>query len=222
MRTVRQPQERRNQILDAAEQFFCTKGYTQTTVNDILQEVGIAKGTFYHYFKSKEEVMNAIIVRFVDLGVAKAKEIAANPKLTVHEKICQIILAEKADGANKAMITEQLHQVENAQMHQKTIIEIALRLASVFADVVKQGIEERVFRTPYPKEVMEILLIAGQFLFDDNTFHWKPDEMAKRVEAFIHTMETVLGAERGSLLCAAKLLEPSQSGEHGNTREEPR
>lgn len=208
---IKEPQERRNEILDAAELFFCTKGYTQTTVNDILQEIGIAKGTFYHYFKSKEEVMDAIIIRFVDLGVVRAKEIAANPALTVHEKLFQSILAQKPDGANKEKITEQLHQVANAQMHQKSLIETVLRLTPVLEDVVKQGIQERVFHTPYPREVMEILLISGQFLFDDATFRWTPDEMARKSEAFIHTMETLLGAVEGSFFYVAKLLEPVRS-----------
>lgn len=208
MRIIKEPQERRNEILDTAEMFFCTKGYARTTINDILQEIGIAKGTFYYYFKSKEELMDAIIIRFVDLGTAKAKEIAANPNLTVHEKLFQSILAQKPDGANKDKITEQLHQAGNAEMHQKSLIETVLRLTPVLAEVVKQGIRERAFNTPYPIEVMEILLISGQFLFDDATFRWTPDEMAQRIQAFIHTMETLLGAEKGSFFYVAKLLEP--------------
>jgi AcrR family transcriptional regulator len=50
---------------------FFTKGYAKTTVNDVLQEIGIAKGTFYYYFKSKEEVMDAVVMRFIDAGVGQ-------------------------------------------------------------------------------------------------------------------------------------------------------
>ena len=63
MRIVKEAEERRNEILDAAERLFSGKGYNHTTINHILDEVQIAKGTFYYYFKSKEEVMDAIIDR---------------------------------------------------------------------------------------------------------------------------------------------------------------
>jgi len=73
MRISKEPEERRNEILDTAEMLFFTKGYARTTVNDVLQVIGIAKGTFYYYFKSKEEVMDAVVVRFIDAGVAAAR-----------------------------------------------------------------------------------------------------------------------------------------------------
>ncbi|TKH46201.1 helix-turn-helix transcriptional regulator, partial [Bacillus cereus] len=72
MRIVKEYEERRKEILETAERLFLTKGYTKTTVNDILKEIGIAKGTFYHYFKSKEEVMDEIIMRIIKEDVTKA------------------------------------------------------------------------------------------------------------------------------------------------------
>ena len=75
-RIVKEADERRNEILDAAETLFTEKGYSKTTIIDILNQVGIAKGTFYYYFKSKEEVMDAIIERFIEQDVQKARLIA--------------------------------------------------------------------------------------------------------------------------------------------------
>ena len=81
MRIVKEYEERRKEILETAERLFLTKGYTKTTVNDILKEIGIAKGTFYHYFKSKEEVMDEIIMRIIKEDVTKAKRIVSNPDI---------------------------------------------------------------------------------------------------------------------------------------------
>ena len=50
MRQVKDHYERKNEIIDVAEVLFYSKGYESCTINDILKEVGIAKGTFYHYF----------------------------------------------------------------------------------------------------------------------------------------------------------------------------
>lgn len=61
MRIVKEASVRRNEILDAAEQLFVTKGFDETSTNDILEQVGIARGTLYYHFKSKEKILDAMI-----------------------------------------------------------------------------------------------------------------------------------------------------------------
>lgn len=198
MRISKEAEERRNEILDTAEMLFFAKGYARTTVNDILQEIGIAKGTFYYYFKSKEEVMDAVVMRYIDAGVDAARQIAADPKLTVHEKLLQIIMAQKPDTERKGQMIEQFHQAENAQLHQKSLTETILKLTPVLTEVIEQGIQERLFHCPYPQATMEFLLIASQFMFDEGIFEWQPEEIIEKIQAFIYIMETTLGAEKGS------------------------
>lgn len=198
MRISKEAEERRNEILDTAEMLFFAKGYARTTVNDILQEIGIAKGTFYYYFKSKEEVMDAVVMRFIDAGVDAARQIAADPKLSVHEKLLQIIMAQKPDTERKGQMIEQFHQAENAQLHQKSLTETILKLTPILTEVIEQGIKERLFHCPYPQATMEFLLIASQFMFDEGIFEWQPEEIIEKIQAFIYIMETTLGAEKGS------------------------
>lgn len=192
------PKNRRNEILDAAETLFTTKGYTKTTINDILTMVGIAKGTFYHYFQSKEDVMNEVVMRFITNGVEAAKLIASNPNLNAHEKIFQIIMAQGSEESRKDQMIDELHQIDNAQMHQKSLIQTILQLTPILAGVIEQGIEEGLFKTPYPKETVEFLLVSSQFLFDEGIFEWEPQELMQKAMAFTHILETVLEAEKGS------------------------
>lgn len=198
MRISKEAEDRRNEILDTAEMLFFTKGYARTTVNDMLQEIGIAKGTFYYYFKSKEEVMDAVVMRYIDAGVDAAKRIAADPKLSVHEKLLQMIMAQKPDTESKGQMIEHFHQAENAQLHQKSLTATILKLTPVLTEVIEQGIKEGLFHCPYPKETMEFLLVASQFLFDEGIFKWQPEEIIHKIQAFIYIMETTLGAEKGS------------------------
>jgi AcrR family transcriptional regulator len=207
MRISKEAEERRNEILDKAEMLFFTKGYVRTTVNDILQEIGIAKGTFYYYFKSKEEVMDAVVTRFIDAGVDAAKIIAADPKLSVHEKLLRIIMEQKPDSERKGRIIEQFHQGENALIHQKSLAETILKLTPVLTVVIEQGIEESLFHCPYPKETMEFLLVASQFLFDEGIFKWQPEEIILKIQSFIYIMETTLGAEKGSFSYVTQMFE---------------
>ncbi|QVK18202.1 TetR/AcrR family transcriptional regulator [Mycoplasmatota bacterium] len=198
MRITKTHEERRNEILDEAETLFITKGYLKTTVNDILKGVGIAKGTFYYYFKSKEEVMNAIVLRIVSSGVAAAKEIANNNNLTVHEKFLKIIMAQKPTTNVKKEMINQLHQIKNAEMHHKSLVETIKQLTPVLVEVLLQGKKEGLFHTPYPKEAIEFFLVASTFLFDDELFDWQEDEINHKIQAFIYIMEVISGAEIGS------------------------
>ncbi|QQK74855.1 TetR/AcrR family transcriptional regulator [Salicibibacter cibarius] len=220
MRISKNPEERRNEILDVAETLFTTKGYANTTINDILQMVGIAKGTFYYYFRSKEDVMDAVVIRFIDSGTEAAKMIAANANLEAPEKIFQIIMAQNPNASREKRMLEELHDVHNAEMHQKSLVETIRRLTPVLTDVVEQGIAEGSFTTPYPKEMVEFLLVA-QLVFDDGIFEWQPQELMQKATAFTHMIETSLGAKTGSfaylherLMQASK--NPNEKGEESS------
>jgi len=198
MRTLKDPEERKAEILDTAERLFTTKGYIQTTILDILNEIGIAKGTFYYYFKSKEEVMDAIIMRIVSADVAAAKKIADDTGLSALQKLFQILLAQKPQsGSGKEKMLEQFHRPNNAEMHQKSLVQSILHITPVLTQVIEQGIHENSMATDYPQETVEFLLASAQVIFDEGLFHWNSEEKMAKVQAFIHIMEIALGAEKG-------------------------
>ena len=72
MRIVKDSAERRTQILDVSEELFASKGYVSTSTNDIIEQVGIARGTLYYHFKSKEEILDAVVLRFTNNLIKKA------------------------------------------------------------------------------------------------------------------------------------------------------
>lgn len=189
---------RKNEILSVAEHLFIEKGYDETSVNDILQAAAIGKGTFYYYFESKEEVMNAVVNRFVTIFAENAEKIAEDSTLTALEKFSAILLGQAGSIDNEEWVLSELHKVENAKLHQKSLTETILAICPYLTAVVKQGIEEGTFHTPYPAETIEILLIANQFMFDAGIFQWSQAEFLKKVEAFIYSMELLLGTKKGS------------------------
>lgn len=199
MRILKEPEERRNEIINTAENLFFSKGYIKTTINDILNEIGIAKGTFYYYFKSKEEVMDAIIMKIVNNDVTIAKKIAHDSKIPTIDKLFQILLAQKPkNNVNKSQMIEQFHLAENAEMHQKSLVLTIKYLAPTLTEVVNQGIEENIFVTDYPKETVEFLIVSSIMLFDKGLFEWQPSDLLQRAKAFIVVMEKSLGAKKGS------------------------
>ena len=203
MRIVKEPEVRKNEILDVAEKLFTVKGYETATVNDILEAVKIAKGTFYYYFKSKEDVLDALVERRLRIGVERAGEIIASPLPPV-QKLLAIIMAQKPQGQTGKEFNAVLHEKDNSKMHEKSLTQSILRLCPCLAKVIKEGNEAGVFNTPFPLESAEILLAAAMVLFDDDFFHWTDEETAAKIAAFLTVMERSLGAEEGSFLEFAK------------------
>src|SRR5699024_4279035 len=172
MKKSKSPEDSKKEIMDVAESLFITKGYAKTTINNILSEIDIAKGTFYYYFKSKEDVKDVIIDRFITIEVEAAEAIAADDTLKAPDKIFRIIMEEKHQGNKKEKMIEELHEVSNEKMHQKSLIETIKQLAPILTRMIEQGIVEGVFETPYPRETVEVLLVSSGFIFDDGIFQW--------------------------------------------------
>lgn len=198
MRTVKKPDIRRNEILDAAEALFAEKGYARTTINDILLAQDIAKGTFYHYFASKEELMEAMVARSIGKGLETIRGIADDGTLPATEKLRLIITAPGPETAHKDRMSEEMHLSGNAELHLRSLVESVLGLAPVVTEIVEQGIREGAFATPCPGEVVELVLTASQFLLDTGVFPSSLDTQIRRARALAHVMEASLGAAPGT------------------------
>ena len=119
MRIVKEAEVRREEILDAAEKLFAAKGFDNTSTGDILDAVGIARGTLYYHFKSKEEILDGVIQRITDHLVQSAGEIVRTKELPVLERLTKAIQALNVESRIGVEIMEQVHRPQNALMHQK-------------------------------------------------------------------------------------------------------
>ncbi|MBR2570065.1 MAG: TetR/AcrR family transcriptional regulator, partial [Paenibacillus sp.] len=93
MRVVKEADERRNEILDAADELFAQKGFDGTSTNDILEKVGIARGTLYYHFKSKEEILDSLIERYNVRLLCAAQEVASDKSIPIVERIIRVVMA---------------------------------------------------------------------------------------------------------------------------------
>lgn len=92
MRIVKEADERREEIVNEAVRLFAEKGFRNTSVNDILAAVNIAKGTFYYYFKSKEELLDEAIEMYTRDLTAKLNGIGRESDLNAVEKFIKVIV----------------------------------------------------------------------------------------------------------------------------------
>ncbi|MNO20091.1 HTH-type transcriptional regulator MtrR [compost metagenome] len=215
MRTVKEAEERKNEILDAADELFGQKGFDGTSTNDILTKVGIARGTLYYHFKSKEDIMDALIERYNVRILSAAQEVAEDKSIPVIERIIRAVMALNISGGSSQEIMDHIHKPQNALMHQKIHKVIIQGVPSILTEIILEGIEQGMFSTPYPYECMEMVVIYANTVFDDDMVLMSNEERTSRMLAFICNVERLLGAESGSLMSVMQMF----GGEDGSSYE---
>lgn len=198
MRVIKNAEERKNEILQVSSKLFNEKGYENTSISDILKEIGIAKGTLYYYFKSKEDIMNAIIDQVTQNVFHKASTISKDCSLSVQEKMLNIILSLniEEDYAGKEIIKHVNHP-QNLLMHQKQINSVIKGITPILTSVINDGIKMKLFSTNFPQESTEMILVYALYAFDDNNIT-SMEELMKKAYAFIYNLERIFNTEPGS------------------------
>lgn len=214
MRVVKKAEERRNEILDAADELFGQKGFDGTSTNDILEKVGIARGTLYHHFKSKEDIMDALIDRYSDGLLDAAQDIAADKTIPVVERIIRVVMAMNLSGGSSKEIMEHIHKPQNALMHQKIQKVIINGLPPILTAIILEGIEQGMFSTPFPYECMEMVVIYANTVFDDDMITLTNEERGSRMLAFVCNVERLLGAASGSLMDVMQMFGGGDESSH--------
>ena len=202
MRVVKDAEERKNEILDVAEHLFGTKGFDNTSTNDILNEIGIARGTLYYHFKSKEELLDSMINRMTKRLVEQAKKIAGEKDVPILQRLTKMMLALNISDENlNQEILQQVHKPQNALMHQKMQNCLLTEMNPLITTLIEEGIEQGICQTEYPMEVAEMTFLYVNTIFDD-LMAYSNEDRQKKIAAFIYNLERLLNMEQNSMKSA--------------------
>lgn len=196
-RIVKKPEERRQEIIAAARELFLTKEYEKTSMKDIMEKLGIAKGTIYHYFKSKEKLLEAVVENIVEEDIARKQELLQETQGNALDKLRILILSNNM-ADEQEQVLEHLHQPGNAGMHTRQLALTIKKQAHLYGSLFQQGCEEGIFETEHPLECAEFLLAGIQFLTDIGIYPWTQEDLMRRVMAFPSLIEAQLKAPKGS------------------------
>jgi len=202
---------KRKEILDVAQRLVYTKGFDQMSIQDILDELHISKGAFYHYFDSKGDLLEALIDRMRLEVEPIILPIVDDPALPTFDKLHRFFdTTARWKTARKAYMLSILqvwYTDDNALVRQKATANVIKWVAPLLAGVIRQGVQEGALATSFPDQSAEIVLSLLTSLgdaFKDLFFGADPpNEKAQRatavVAAYNDAMERVLGAPAGSL-----------------------
>lgn len=219
-RIVKEYAVRRNEILDAAQRLVYTKGYERMAIQDILDDLQIAKGTLYHYFASKQALLEAMIERMIEEVEQRLGPVVHDPHLPAIEKLQRFFATiGRWKTEQKTLLMALLrawYADDNAITRYKMHAAALGRIAPLFTVVVRQGVREGALTPRYPDQAGDVVMALGQGL--DGALaaqllalDLSPDSlqrMAGTVAAYADAIERVLGAPPGSLcLVDAETLE---------------
>ena len=193
---------RKKELLNIAYKLFMTKGYENTSVDEIIAEAKIAKGTYNYYFESKEATLEKVIEMMIEEECKKANEILQS-NLSVQEKILGIIISMRPN-TEELKIQEAINIPENIVMHQKINKKIIEVITPLLTEVIKEGKKQNIFDCDNVKERIEIILIITINLFDSNEKNSR--KLNIYIEIFIDLIEKLLGAKKGTMDFAKKLI----------------
>ena len=188
---MKKGEKRKRELLEIAYRMFISQGYENTSVDEIIEAAGIAKGTYYYHFESKEQMLEEVIGMMIDQETEAAKRVLQAP-VTVPEKIVGII-ASFRPTQEETPIEGALMRPENILMHKKIKERLVETAVPLLAQVVEEGIAGGIFACDNIPERVRMLMIVSSEIFDSGRF------TPRDVSVFIDMTEKLLGAKAGAM-----------------------
>ena len=156
----------RDRILAAAQRRFAAFGYRRTGMAEIAREAGVAAGTIYRYFDSKEDVFRAVVSELHEAWLARAREALAGPGTAV-ERLGKLAQASVAFNRENSLINSVFRR-DDEIIFAPLLDELHARLVkenvAMMADVIRDGIREGTLRDVDPERAAFILFVGGDAL----------------------------------------------------------
>ena len=196
-RTAENYPVKRIELLKIAEQVFMTKGYNETNISDILEVAGISKGAFYHYFKSKEELLEASIDSLMDDAIDFLMPAVENSKLSAMDKFEKFMRDKTVFQSSKKEYAVLLGKLMQADVFQyKYVLKSSTRLVPLLARIIEQGINEGDFKVSYPLETAEIIIRTVNSIPNSN-YYGEYISNSERQKKYVKALQEVIGGTLG-------------------------
>jgi AcrR family transcriptional regulator len=206
VRIVKDADVRRNEILATAYGLFVRDGYDATTVNAIIEEIGLSKGAFYHHFESKDEVMEALTTRMAGEMKRNLEPKLAQPGLSAIDKLNLIYsLGAKLKREHIPFVRAMsafYYREENSRLRARMIAASIAVMGPLFARILDEGIRDGSFAIEDPVETASLLIHMGTFLHDAFGVAYRRAvedlpgaivQYRRSVEAYGRALERILG-----------------------------
>ena len=211
MRIIKDADVRREELLDTALSLFLEHGYERTSVEQITTTVGVAKGTFYHYFAAKQDLLEQLVQRFTEDIFAETERASAVSNGSAVERLRGLLVAGSQVKLGRkqetVMLTRPLFTPENRALLSRLMEGWIERTRPLIREIIEQGIAEGTFDVPYPAAMTELWLSlwydygirVSRLFFSAQDDPCRVDELVEAIQALQVAEERILGLAPGAL-----------------------
>jgi len=202
---------RRDEFIDAGQRLIQTRGFDQFSVEDLLAEVGASKGAFYHYFGSKQALLEAIVDRMVVSAMEVVGQVVEDERLSAPEKLRAYFQKIASIKAGQRAFLLQLMKVwysdDNAIVRQKLRRAQIAQVTPHLATIIRQGIAEGAFTLADPEQMARVVLAlildtgdeAGDLFMKRQAGDVDFATVVRLFETYERALERLLGVSAGTL-----------------------
>ncbi|WP_087025594.1 TetR/AcrR family transcriptional regulator [Thaumasiovibrio subtropicus] len=210
-RVKKSAEERKQELVQAAMGLFFSRGYAETSVNDIIQSVGVSKGAFYHHFESKQAVLEALVDGMIAQYHALLVPVMADKSLGTFGLWKALLeTTHRMDLKQKESIklfAQVMHKEENVLLAKKIVAKSAAAFNPYLTEFIQRGIDEGHFDVEFLQESAAIVIAILNAFNEDFLFYLCQEgnntlvieNIKRKVDASQKAIERVLDAPKGSL-----------------------
>lgn len=194
----------RSEFLAAAREMFVSRGYEKTTVEAVIDRLGLSKGAFYHHFSSKQDLLDAVLDQIAREGLAAVEQALGDASSPAIVKLNRFLAASREWRLTHFGLVREILAVlasdENAIIRQKMHARNVQLGLPVVAGILRQGAAEGVFDVADPDATAELLLDLASAVGDAQARALSDTQgIRRRAEAYTQAMERIIGAPKGAI-----------------------
>jgi AcrR family transcriptional regulator len=202
----------RDDFIAAAQRLIAGKGFESMSIEDVIREVGVSKGAFYHYFSSKSALLEAVVARMADGAGANLATLLQAPGLTATQRLQRFFSSTMVWKTERLDLMLALlrvwHSDDNAIVREKLRRSSVRHITPLLARVLREGIETGEFATLGPDEAAAVtvsLVLAMADTLGEQILAYRQgddvdaEQVLRTAHAYSAGLERVLGARQGTV-----------------------
>lgn len=177
------PEETRELILNVSTKLFFEKGYDETSLQDIIDGLGgMTKGAIYHHFRSKEDILIAVVERMSEENSRAMAKIRDDEVLNGRQKIEKMFTDSLINPKQREMFTVTPDLLDNPRLLAYDMKMVAYTVVPDYVlPVIKQAVEDGSIQTKYPEELADVIMFLADIWMNPLIFRMTDQQLANRI-----------------------------------------
>ena len=189
--------EKREELVKVSFELFMKNGYESTSIQDIMNIAKISKGAMYHYFTSKEDILDAVLNYIIDMDIKRLEPILNDDSISSLKKLT-IMMNHK----NTQPVDIVKQATEYAIQRKESIFDYRARELSkhrtiiLLTELIYEGVSNEEFHTEYPEEMAAFIYASSQTIGELMMKNTNKDSLSRTISAFVQLLTNCLGLKK--------------------------